>query len=232
MASRYVSDNVRANWSFAAALVVAVGVVALRSGELRLGPAVAASLYLVMWPVFTLLYLVWTHVTYAGRGPRGLVASAWREQDLGRRWWNRVLGYGGAASWTLSAAVVAVAVTIFIAQDPTYRDDWTYIGLGLLNVACSWAQMVYAFALQYLRLDAGRRDDGERHLTVDVEGTPQFGDYLTLAVLLSAMAATVSGHMRSRAAWTLARTHVLLAFSFNSVVVAMMVSLLFGGLGS
>lgn len=92
--------------------------------------------------------------------------------------------------------------------------------------------MVYAFALQYLRLDAGRRADGERHLVVDVEGDPQFGDYLTLAVLLSAMAATVSGHLRSRAAWTLARTHVLLAFAFNSVVVAMMVSLLFGGLGS
>lgn len=233
MASRYVSDNVRANVSFAVALAVAVGVLAIRGDRLGLGPGAAAiTFYLVMWPVFTGVYLVWTHTTYARRGPRGLVASAWRERDLGRRWWNRLLGYGGAASWTMAAAVVAVAVTILIAQDPGYRQDWTYIGLGLVNVACSWAQMVYAFTLQYLRLDQGRRGDGERHLTIDVEGDAQFGDYLTLAVLLSAMAATVSGHIRSRAAWTLARTHVLLAFAFNSVVVAMMVSLLFGGLGS
>ena len=44
------------------------------------------------------------------------------------------------------------------------------------------------------------------------------------------MAATVSATIRSRKAWTLVRVNVLFAFAFNSVIVAMMVSLLFGGL--
>jgi uncharacterized membrane protein len=236
--TRYVSDTARANWS--SLVGASVGVAALfatgsvpDSLEAAQGLRTSAViLYLVTWPVFVVVYLVWTHVTYAGRGPRALATSTQRESELGRRWWNRYLGYGGAASWTLGAAVVAVVVTILIAQDPAYRADWLYIGLGLLSVACSWALMAYAFALQYLRLDTGRREDGSRHVVMELEGDPRFTDYLTLAVLLSAMAATVSAQIRSRAAWSLVRAHVLLAFGFNSVVVAMMVSLLFGGLGA
>jgi uncharacterized membrane protein len=125
-----------------------------------------------------------------------------------------------------------VVVTVLIAQDPAFRRDWLYVGVGLLCVACSWALMAYAFALQYLRLDSERRTDGTRHVVMELEGDPRFTDYLTLAVLLSAMAATVSAQIRSREAWSLVRAHVLLAFMFNSVVVAMMVSLLFGGLGA
>lgn len=64
----------------------------------------------------------------------------------------------------------------------------------------------------------------------ELPGAPRFADYLTLAVLLSTMAATVSARVRSRKAWTLVRINVVFAFAFNSVIVAMMVSLLFGGL--
>jgi hypothetical protein len=40
----------------------------------------------------------------------------------------------------------------------------------------------------------------------------------------------VSATMRSRRAWALVRVNVLFAFTFNTVIVAMMVSLPFGGL--
>lgn len=230
-ATRYVSDNARANWSSLVGVLASVAAVLLTDAREDQPAALAVVTYLGFWPVFVVVYLVWTHLTYARRGPRALVASTRRESELERRWWTRLLGYGGAASWTLAAAVVAVFVTILIAQDPAYRDDWLYVGLGLLCVACSWALMAYSFALQYLRLDGGRRGDGTRHVQMELEGEPRFADYLTLAVLMSAMAATVSAQIRSREAWSLVRVHVLLAFTFNSVVVAMMVSLLFGGLG-
>lgn len=230
---RYVSDNARANWSSLVAVVAGVVAVTVHQGSgASDGASTAVVTYLAFWPVFVVVYLVWTHLTYARRGPRALVASTQREAALSRRWWTRLLGYGGASSWTLAAAVVAVVVTVLIAQDPVYRRDWLYVGLGLLCVACSWALMAYAFALQYLRLDSGRRADGTRHVVMELEGDPEFADYLTLAVLLSAMAATVSAQIRSREAWSIVRAHVLLAFTFNSVVVAMMVSLLFGGLGA
>ena len=40
----------------------------------------------------------------------------------------------------------------------------------------------------------------------------------------------ISADVPTRAVWRLVRRNVLVAFAFNSVVVAMVVSLLFGGL--
>ncbi|RMI02076.1 DUF1345 domain-containing protein [Cellulomonas triticagri] len=235
MAGRYVSDTARANWSSLAAGVLGVGgALALTDWGQGLEPEDLTSFtvpyFLVTWPVFVLIYLAWTHVAYARRGPRALESSTRRERTLSRRWWNWLLGYGGAANWTLLAALAAVLVTVAVAQDPGYREDWRYIVLGLICVASSWAAMVYAFALQYLRLDAGVAEE-QRAVRMEAEGDPRFDDYLTLAVLLSTMAATVSARVRTREGWGLVRLNVLFAFAFNSVIVAMMVSLLFGGLG-
>ncbi len=152
-----------------------------------------------------------------------------REAQNLTRWWTKAFGYGGASNWTLTGALAAVLLTIVIAQNDTFRSDLLFIILGLLSVACSWALMVYSFALEYLRL-AITPNDGHPQIDLTVEGDPRFTDYLTLAVLLSTMAATVSATISSREAWRLVRINVLFAFAFNSVIVAMMVSLLFGGL--
>jgi uncharacterized membrane protein len=233
MATRYVSDTARANWSTLLSGIVGVGAafgVAAARGSLAsldLEP-LAITVYLFMWPAFAVIYLVWTHLAYANHGPRALGSRARRERETQQRWWSALIGYGGASSWTLAAAVVAVVVSLIIAQTPDYRSDPLYVGLGLLCVASSWALMVYAFALQYLRL--GGSDDGTEHIGFELEGDARFGDYLTLAILLSTMAATVSATVRTREAWRVVRANVLFAFTFNSVIVAMVVSLLLGGL--
>ncbi|KNC20159.1 hypothetical protein AC792_02480 [Arthrobacter sp. RIT-PI-e] len=234
MATRYVSDTARANWSSLVAGLVGVGAVTalLLAGVIPVDGDVSSTLipfYLVTWPVFVGVYLSWTHLAYSRQGPRGLSTTAHREARNLKRWWIRAFGYGGASSWTLMGALAAVILTIFIAQNESFRDDWRFVLLGLLTVAASWAMMVYSFALEYLRL-AATAPDGREAITFEVEEDPRFTDYLTLAVLLSTMAATVSATIRSRRAWTLVRLNVLFAFTFNSVIVAMMVSLLFGGL--
>jgi uncharacterized membrane protein len=233
MAIRYVSDLSRANWSSAVAGIIGVAVVV---GILYLRPdfprqnleTVLAAFYLVVWPVFVTIYLVWTHIVYVSQGPRRLDAAARREARSLRRWWIRIFGYGGAQSWALTGAFVAVGLTIVIAQDPAFREGLVFVVFGLLTVAASWALLVYSFALEYLRLALG--SDEERHITLSIRDEPRFSDFLTLAILLSTMAATVSATIESRRAWTLVRINVLFAFTFNSVIVAMMVSLLFGGL--
>lgn len=187
------------------------------------------TFYLVAWPVFVAIYLSWTHLAYAQRGPRALTTAARKETKVLRRRWMWWLGYGGASNWALIGAFVAVALTIVVAQNPVFRGEWAFILLGLLTVASSWTLMVYSFALEYLRL-ASAGEGEEPGIRLDVEGPPRFSDYLTLAILLSTMAATVSATIRSRQAWTLVRVNVLFAFTFNTVIVAMMVSLLFGGI--
>ncbi|PPG99768.1 hypothetical protein C5C33_17735 [Rathayibacter sp. AY1H3] len=64
------------------------------------------------------------------------------------------------------------------------------------------------------------------------EEAPHLSDYATLALLLSTMAATVSAEIRSREGWRLVRANVVIAFAFDSVIIAMTVSLLFGGLAA
>lgn len=229
MAGRYVSDFLRANVSMVVA--VAAGVAVLfslpDSGREFAGEQSPLLLgFLVAWPVFVGVYLAWTHVAYARQGPRGMRSAAQRETRSLRSFWRRLFGHGGASTWTMTGAFVAVGVTIYLAQTPEFRGNGVLVALGLLCVSCSWALMVYAFALEYLRLSVS---DGD-HIALEVSEQPIFADYLTFAVLVSAMAATVSARVTSRRAWTLVRLNVLFAFAFNSVIVAMMVSLLFGGL--
>jgi uncharacterized membrane protein len=187
------------------------------------------TFFLLTWPLFVVTYLAWTHASYALQGPRRLRAIARAEAERLRHRWVKVIGYGGASSWTLSGALVAVLLTVVIAQAPQFHDDWIFVALGLLAVASSWVLMVYSFALGYLRLAVGE-PGAARHLHVEPSAEPLFVDFLTFAVLLSAMAATTSATPLSRRAWTLVRVNVIFAFAFNSVIVAMMVSLLFGGL--
>ncbi|MFG6491300.1 DUF1345 domain-containing protein [Microbacterium sp. P03] len=234
MAARYVSDVARANWSVLVAGAAGFGAATLfaftrTDGSARDLSGILILFYLVTWPTFVFMYLLWTHLVYARQGPRRLEAAARRETLNLRRWWMKVFGYGGASTWTLTGALAAVLLTIVVAQNQTFREDALFVVFGLLTVAGSWALMVYSFALEYLRLVL-TVDDKSAHIELSVPGDPHFADYLTLSILLSTMAATVSATIRSREAWSLVRVNVLFAFAFNSVIVAMMVSLLFGGL--
>ncbi|QIM19211.1 DUF1345 domain-containing protein [Leucobacter coleopterorum] len=180
--------------------------------------------YLIVWPLFVLVYLASTHLAYAKRLPQ--------LETKPRTLWSQLFGYGGPSSWTMTAALVSIVLTVFIAQTPDYRSDWVYITLGMLTVVCSWALMVYSFALQYGHLSTAVNEHGTHHITLGIEHDeePRLGDYLTLAILLSTMAATVSASINTRQAWQTVRANVIFAFIFNTVIVAMMVSLLFGGL--
>lgn len=120
------SDATRANWCVLIALLVAIvtNLPAILSTDAawlteNYLAEVLMPLYLVFWPVFVLAYLAWTHRSYARIGGGELAAVARREAGARARWWHALLGYGGAASWTVAAAVVAVALTIAIAQRET-----------------------------------------------------------------------------------------------------------------
>lgn len=183
--------------------------------------------YVVGWPLYTVLYVGWSVHVYSrlDQDPASLrtmtIADDHREQHPVAR----SLGGTGSTSTTITAAVVAVIVTITIAQQPEFRNDPLYIGLALVTVASSWVLMVFSFAQSYLRLEA-TAPGTHFHF----RETARFTDYITLAVLLSVMAAAVPAKIASRTAWITVRTNVVIAFIFNSVIIAMMVALLFGGL--
>lgn len=232
-----LSDDMRANIAVVPALIVSgilvfgFDVDPLGSGAKVATPVAlpyeALNLFLIFWPLFALTYLLWTHAGLRDLDETELIVhSRWAVANR-RRWWSKWFGMGGAVSWATMAAYLAFIFNIFLVTSGSGANIVVSAGLGIANVMASWAVVVYSFALEFMRLDlsgGGSRD--ARQLEFEMEGPREFGDYLTFSVLSSTMTAALPGRAVSRKAWRLVRTNVIVAFAFNSVVVATLVSMI------
>ncbi|MFF8894837.1 DUF1345 domain-containing protein [Brevibacterium casei] len=229
-----ISDDARSNVSILPAVVVGTvvvlgfGLTPLGSHDAQLTDATQRliEIFLIGWPVYALVYLLWTHAGLKDLTESELVVHSRWAIARRRRWLSILFGSGGAVSWTIIAASVAILLNVYLI---TVGDEASGMAavLGLANVVASWAVMVYSFALEYMRLDL--REGGShtaRQLEFDMGGDRVFGDYLTFSVLSSTMTAALPGKAITRAGWRLVRTNVIVAFAFNSVVVATLVSMI------
>jgi uncharacterized membrane protein len=186
--------------------------------------------YGVAWPLNVIIYVVWSYRVYSHLGLASLKETTAADDENERRPLARVLQMRGATNTTIAAAVVAVLVTVVIAQQKEFRSEEILIVLALLTVASSWILMVFAFAQSYMRLALGGKEGS--HISFRFPEPARVGDYITLALTISTSAAVISADITSRAAWLVVRTNIVIAFLFNSIIIAMMVSLVFGGLSA
>lgn len=229
------SDLFRANTSALAALATAAVAVIIAFLTTDAPPAewtipLSVTIFLVYWLSFAVYYLWWTHRVYASAKVSAIREVAVRDRRTRRTWVGRLSGLTGPTDWTTAAAMMAVVVTVAIALSPGARENPVIILLGLSTVASSWALMVYSFALDYMQVTVLQSPQETPHITFGFAEEPRFSDYLTFSVMVSTMAFAAPAEVTSRQMWRKLRNHVLLAFIFNTVIVAMMVSLLFGGL--
>ncbi len=144
--------------------------------------------------------------------PRG----RWR-----RLWW--ALNGGGAIYWASGGAGLAIATVVSVAvagRDGT--NPWVVIS-ALVVVMMSFAVIVVSYAVAYARDDVVSGG-----LRFPDTPEPRFADYLYLAgqvsTTFSASDVEVTG-TRMRRTVTI---HSMVAFAFNTVVVAVLVSVLIG----
>ncbi|MGC5628540.1 DUF1345 domain-containing protein [Georgenia sp. Z1344] len=182
-------------------------------------------IFLMYWVLFAATHVFFTHRVFTRMSARDLRRFAAVQRRAGRSWWRSVLGESSAESWTVQGGLVAAIGVLTIAQTDQFRTSIWMILLGFAAVAGSWALMVYAYATRYMRLDSGGA------LEFDLLSEPGYRDYLTMSVLTSTMQGS-GVRCRTSGAWSVMRTHSMLAFAFNTVIVAMTVSLLVGGFGS
>ncbi|MBW1638002.1 DUF1345 domain-containing protein [Microbacterium resistens] len=216
------SDDVRGGIAaLVAAPIVVVPFVVSVVGQDRLASGSVLLAVCAMFLVSTGIYLVWTHVlfvrTAADRALR--IASAQHHRPPGLL--TRLLGFGAAENWAVSAAAAAIVVAIAASTTPDAGHGLLMPAIVLLTAAGAWATMVYAFALRYFRLHAG----GER-IAFDLDDDPRFIDFVSMSVMISAVGAISGGTPRTRAGLSAVRVHTVIAFAFNAVVVAMTVSIL------
>ncbi len=203
-----------------AAIVPASLLVFGYSSEAGTLPALCAGLSLSF-----LIYVVWTHVVFAGASARNAYHIAGEQYRRGAGALTKLLGFGSAESLAMSAAAAALAVAL-TAAILGVRDGQSAVWLALLVVltaASAWATVAYAFALRYFR----QHSAGDQ-FAFDFEEEPQFTDFLSMAVMISAAGAMPGGTPRSRSGLAVVRAHTIIAFVFNALVVATTVSLIVG----
>lgn len=174
------------------------------------------------WVAFCAIYCGLTHRVFAKMGPDEFRETAQSKARADNKWWHSWVGSTDPAGWTVLGAIVATVFVVVLAQNGYSREDSIYIFLGLAVAAGSWVLMAYSYSLTYMRAHGA----GEV-VEFPFDEPPVFEDFLSHAVFVSTFLGP-QARVRSRSVLNAMRTHALLAFMFNAVVVAMTVSLLFG----
>lgn len=186
-----------------------------------LSPTLVFAGLCASFTLFFMIYLIWTHRLFSGTEEAETLRIAALQHRQGASGLSRLIGLKTAEDWAMSAALTALLVS-GAAAILGARDGGLWLPLlVLLTVATAWVTVVYAFGLRYLRLHAA----GEI-IEFDIAEQPIFSDFLSMAVMVSAVAATSAGVPRTRPALTAMRTHTFISFAFNALVVAMAVSLI------
>lgn len=211
-----------------------VAVAGVRQGSLTVeqatGPSAMAVLYLTFWIGYCVVYLVTTLVTL-GRADAATLALWLRESRQGRRRRRLLellsLSSGPAGSVSLSVASL-VAVVVF-AMSEQLRGSLPVIVLTFGVVVCSWLVIAITYAQHYARENSNDRQlafPGEER-----DGPPVFSDYVYLAVQVGTTFATSDVAIERRSMRRTVTVHSVVTFAYNTVVVALIVSLFLGAAG-
>lgn len=182
--------------------------------------------YLVFWICYGGLYCGITHLYMRRIDSERFLRLSAEQGRRKRRIWERWLGNESAESLTMTGALLSAAFVLGLAHSGQLRDGAVNLFLGFGGVAASWALMAYSFAGTYARKHAV----GEK-LAFPFPDPPVFGDFLSHSIFISTFLGS-QAKASSPEVFTAMRTHSMLAFVFNAVIVAMTVSVLFGTLVS
>lgn len=202
--------------------IVTTGV--LRSLEARGVLQTVVATLLCGWAAFCLTHLLLCRAAY-----RGTAGAQLRERLLadpatasGRRRgpWARALLGGDGSSFAVTASSMSLIGVLALVLYPELRRDPLLLVLGVLLVVMAWLDMAMAYAVEYARTDLtdgglvwpGRSDQG-------------FADYEYFAFGVQSTLGTTDVSVGSTALRTTVRWHGTIAFAFNSVIIAVLVSL-------
>lgn len=183
------------------------------------------TVYLGAWSVYSLLYagLTWAVLRRAD-GDR---LAQWLTEDRSaRRRRRRIENFAGTAGpvGAVSFCAAAIGAVVAAAVLPQLRDDPVIVSLAVLVVAASWLLTVTVYAVHYARENA--QHGGLEFRGADVEGPPSLTDYTYLAIQVGTAYNGADVTVVSRAMRRTVSVHAVVAFVFNSVLIALLVSLL------
>ncbi len=184
----------------------------------------AASSAIAGWDIFCAIYLGLTAHAIRGRTPAQIRAQAERQDQ----------GQAVILLMILAACVVSVAVVAFELSSALHEHGPAKalrVVTAFVTVSASWLTLQTVFALHYAH-EYYARDTETGHdqggLAFPGSEPPRQHDFLHFAVVIGVAAQTADIAFTSRTMRRLGTIHSLIAFAFNTLVLALTVNLLAG----
>lgn len=229
MLLRFRNDIVRNYAAFGASALVTLAIVgiAVATGRLTLqgsdevaGLATqVVAIYLVFWIISCTAQVALTHLVCT-RLPEEALRDEARRVRQGLRPWERWLGAMGPVWASSLTSMVAVALALLLARLQRVTDSTSLMLLGTASVVAAWAIVVQSFAVEYHRMwlvgDPMRFEHDDR---------PEFDDFVTTSIHIATLL-SCDVRFGARRARRIVRTQGMLALLFNTVVLAMVVSII------
>lgn len=187
--------------------------------------------YLLMCSVFVWMLLTVLHTALTWAAYRGLAGEDFERAVVADPAWRKWRGaehrsgllLNGPTSWPVTVSVLALIVVVALVLRPALREMPLALGMALVMVAASWLNAVVVYALHYARMDA----TGDA-FAFPGERPREFSDYLYIALGVQSTFGVTDVEVMTRELRRFVSGQSLLAFAFNTVIVAMILSLFLG----
>lgn len=209
------------------AIWITVLVVALTRGLEPIGDLVAQCL-LAFSAVSSIAYTLHTVRVFGRADAARLRALLTASTPRGRVGEVEAALSGTGPTIAVQWSVIAIAAVLAFTLWPGLLHEPTTVLFSILVVAASWTVTMIAYAVHYARYDA-------RTQALAFPGTSSdrvFADYVYLAVQVQTTFSTSDVSLLDTGSRRVVTGHTLVSFAFNTVIIAMLITVLFLGVGA
>lgn len=192
--------------------------------------AAVASDLLVVWLILYFFgYSLLTVLVFHLAPPKKV--EAWARTEERGTWMQRyVYGTAPGPGMSISVGVASLLVALLwlpgTVTIPSAFTDTVRMGLGIVLVVTAWVTVAVSFTIAYLAEDLQSSGEALGFPDGSRDVSRPLTDYVYLAVAVSATFGTTDVELRTTPVRRTATVHTLVAFVFNTVVLAVVVSVL------
>ena len=175
--------------------------------------------FIVGWNVGACLYIVLVTIMMVNSSEARMQRRA-RLQDEGRALILFLVIVGAVT------CLLAIVAQLAIVKDMKGTERYAHIALALLTIVSSWVFTHITFALQYAHDYYVVRSQGRPGgLEFPGDDHPEYGDFVYLSFIVGTSGQTADVSFSSKAMRRLGTMHCVLAFVFNTTVLALTINI-------
>lgn len=175
------------------------------------------------WTAIALLFVVLALAVFGRATPselrRWLIATTPPNERLKRFWWG--FNGGGGIYWAMAGTMLAISALVLIATSRADSGNPLIVATGIAVVVSSMLLIIVSYAVRYAREDATAGGAG-----FPGDSPRRFADYVYFAAQVSTTFGGSDVELTTTAMRKLVTGHSLVSFAFNTVIVALLVSVL------